>query len=175
MDDTMTTPNPSELMERLRNVKFPHTVRGDIALGSLLLAHSGFICLIPELDAAMLDELRAKKKDLDILGILIIIVTKKSLEDKEILIIGAPEIIEKYAPSKGLFLFIEEKLRKALIVTSPEDFLGIAADHIELDDQSRKHVTANILKALQKKGKLMDEKPIEDEPVCRGKCSGCGS
>jgi hypothetical protein len=174
MENKIGDTHAHELFDMLKNVKFPHPVKGDIVLGSLFLAHSGFICLVHEIHSALLDDLRKIKKDLDTLGILLIVLAKKTFEDKEILVISLPEILESFAPHEHLFLFIEEKLKKAFIVPSPDEFLDVAVDYIDLDAQSRRHITQNVLKALQKKGRMLDAGPIEEEGTCTGACAHCG-
>ncbi|MDQ7825962.1 MAG: hypothetical protein RDV48_24380 [Candidatus Eremiobacteraeota bacterium] len=146
--------DPRALMELLKSVTFPHPARGNTEIGSLFRAHSGFACLVPEAAPALIEKLREAKKDLDILGILVVVITKEPADEKEILVVAAPHLVEDLAPGEKTLLFIKENLAGALYATSVDDFLDIAVDYCEFDDQSRKHLSGNILRALQKKGKM---------------------
>jgi hypothetical protein len=151
------------LLETLKKLTFSHPLKGEMSFESLFRAHSGFVCFIPELDQTMCGRLIEEKKELDSLGLQIIIVTKTPCEEREILVIERPSFFGDSGDDK--FLFIEEGWKKAFFVPALSDFLKIAVDHIELDSQSIRHLSMKIKTILAEK-----EIPL---PAESGGCSCC--
>ncbi len=161
--DTNVFHDPDALAETLKKFIFSHPLKGEMPFESLFRAHGGFVCLIPELDQAMRDRLMEEKKELDSLGLQILIFTKMPRDDREILIIDHPSLFGDSGEVK--FLFIEEGWKKAFFVPQVEDFLKTAAEHIELDSQSIRHLSMKMKTILAEK-----EIPLPPET---GGCS-CG-
>ncbi|GEM_PF-1793403 len=149
--NTHTSP-PQELLESLKNMTFHHPVQGEFPFKNLFNAHSGFICLIPSLETSLLDTFKGEKKELDPLGLQLIVVTGKAYEDNDILIITEPDLLKKHSISENKYFFIEEKWNKGFFVASPEEFLPIAADYIVLDSGDTRHLTEKIKAILKEKG-----------------------
>jgi len=107
-----------------------------------------------------------QKKELDPLGLQPIVISGTSCDDREILAIHRPSLMAGSGSAR--FLFIEEGWKKASFADTVGDFLRIAADHIELDGQSVRHLSLKMKTILAEK-----EIPIPPGPdgcSCGKKC-----
>jgi hypothetical protein len=161
MDNNAT--QAERLLESLGNFTFTHPLKGEIRFSSLFASHSGFVCFIPGTGAVLPVELKELKKELDSLGILLIVVTEELLEDKEILVIREPKFFS--SDKVEHYLFIEEGWKQGFMVVSPSDFLKTAADFIELDADCIRHLSLKMKTVLAEK-----EIPLPEE---KGGCSCC--
>ncbi|MGV8118176.1 MAG: hypothetical protein AB2L14_00280 [Candidatus Xenobiia bacterium LiM19] len=157
---------PEELRESLRTLTFLHPIQGKFSFENLFNAHSGFVCLMPLLEPSLLDTLKDEKKELDSLGLQLIVITGKSHEDNDILIINEPDLLKNHSIDENEFFFIEEGWKKCFFVSAPDEFLPTAADYIILDSEASKHLTEKMKTILKNKGISFEE---------NNKCCNCAT
>jgi len=145
-------PTSEELSGSLRTLTFYHPTQGTFPFEKLFNAHSGFVCLIPDVDSLLLHTLRLEKKELDSLGLQLIVITEKAYEEDDILIINEPELLKKHSIDENKFFFIEEGWKNCFFVSAPGEFLPTAVDYIILDSGDSKHLTERIKTILKSKG-----------------------
>jgi hypothetical protein len=138
-----------ELRTALKNTGLLHPVAGKKDLFFFFRAHSGFLYFAGQESARTIETLRDLKKELDPLGIQLIMVTSTPMEDEHILIVNEPSLFGQPGIEDNRIVFIEEGFGKAFFVDSIEEILPTAARYIELDEQSEKHLPPGIKKVLR--------------------------